>query len=453
MGYNERMRYEMSLNDARKTTIVDELLAKRFTNDQAAGLLNLTVRQVQRLKAEAAANGVASILHGNRGRKPPNCLAPEFAAQIVATYRTELDGYNFCHATDILAEEKGILVSVRTLARYLKADGIRSPKAKRRPKRHRSRKARDCEGELVQMDASQFDWLGTGELIHLHGALDDATGRVLALHFEKEETFEGYSELMFQMNQDAHLPKEIYTDGRTIFAYDSKKKAKLSLAEELAGQTESCPNFARALRGFGILLIIAGSPQAKGGIERLWETLQDRLPKDLLRLGISTLQDANEFLRRKYVPYLNRKFAVPAANPQKAYLPKQPLAAMQVAFAFQVPRKLDTGCAFSFNGLMYRLPLVVHGTRTLAEPLDTLTVATSARIGMKVLYKGLVMDPEPLAGPRSRNNSRRPDPLVSASFPTPKKAESPAPSPWRQFTPGYYAPSRRDDIFPDRLSP
>lgn len=106
-------------------------------------------------------------------------------------------------------------------------------------------------------------------------------GRILALHFEKEETFEGYCELMFQMNQDGHLPREIYTDGRTIFVYDSKKKKKLTLEEELEGKVEKRPNFARALSELNILLIIAGSAQAKGGIERLWETLQDRLPKDM----------------------------------------------------------------------------------------------------------------------------------------------------------------------------
>jgi hypothetical protein len=131
-------------------------------------------------------------------------------------------------------EENGIFVSVSTVSRYLKAKGIRSPKAKRRPKKHRSRNAREREGELVLMDASSFDWLCNGSYLHLHGAIDDATGRILALHFEKEETFEGYCELIFQMNRDGHLPREIYTDGRSIFAYDSKKKKKLSIAEELA---------------------------------------------------------------------------------------------------------------------------------------------------------------------------------------------------------------------------
>ncbi|MGI6449417.1 MAG: ISNCY family transposase [Desulfitobacteriia bacterium] len=337
------------------------------------------------MKKEASNNGVLSILHKNRGRKPANAIDPEVASAICHIYETELNGYNFCHATDVLAEENGIFVSVSTVSRYLKAKGIRSPKAKRRPKKHRSRNAREREGELVLMDASSFDWLCNGSYLHLHGAIDDATGRILALHFEKEETFEGYCELIFQMNRDGHLPREIYTDGRSIFAYDSKKKKKLSIAEELAGKTEKQPHFARALKELNILLIIAKSAQAKGGIERLWETLQDRLVKDMKRKGITTTEQANEFLKH-YIPYYNRKFAVQAAKPEKAYLPKVDLAQIQLIFSKQVTRKLDSGLSFSFEGQKYRLPVYVNSKRVPASPHDTITVAISKHIGIQVMF-------------------------------------------------------------------
>lgn len=232
----------MSKQEARKITIIEELLKNRFTNAQAAQLLDLSIRQTQRLKKEAAKNGVFSILHKRRGQNPSNRLDPKIAEQIVTIYRTELIGYNFCHATDVYAEDKQIFVSVSTVSRYLKASGVHSPKAKRRPKKHRSRDARPCEGELVQMDASRFDWLGNGSYLHLHGAIDDATGKVLALRFDKEETFDAYCELMFQMNQDDHLPKELYTDGRSVFTYDAKNKVRLSLAEEVAGVHERQPS-------------------------------------------------------------------------------------------------------------------------------------------------------------------------------------------------------------------
>ncbi len=432
----------MSKEEARKITIIEELLAGRFTNRQAAELLDLSVRQVQRMKKEASTNGVLSILHKNRGRKPANAIDPEVASAICHIYETELNGYNFCHATDVLAEENGIFVSVSTVSRYLKAKGIRSPKAKRRPKKHRSRNAREREGELVLMDASSFDWLCNGSYLHLHGAIDDATGRILALHFEKEETFEGYCELIFQMNRDGHLPREIYTDGRSIFAYDSKKKKKLSIAEELAGKTEKQPHFARALKELNILLIIAKSAQAKGGIERLWETLQDRLVKDMKRKGITTTEQANEFLKH-YIPYYNRKFAVQAAKPEKAYLPKVDLAQIQLIFSKQVTRKLDSGLSFSFEGQKYRLPVYVNSKRVPASPHDTITVAISKHIGIQVLLKGFVIKPEPLKTQPKESIVQMPPQLKSqCKQPLQLQCKPKNKSPWFNHTEMFYSKSK-----------
>ena len=432
----------MSKEEARKITIIEELLAGRFTNRQAAELLDLSVRQVQRMKKEASTNGVLSILHKNRGRKPANAIDPEVASAICHIYETELNGYNFCHATDVLAEENGIFMSVSTVSRYLKAKGIRSPKAKRRPKKHRSRNAREREGELVLMDASSFDWLCNGSYLHLHGAIDDATGRILALHFEKEETFEGYCELIFQMNRDGHLPREIYTDGRSIFAYDSKKKKKLSIAEELAGKTEKQPHFARALKELNILLIIAKSAQAKGGIERLWETLQDRLVKDMKRKGITTTEQANEFLKH-YIPYYNRKFAVQAAKPEKAYLPKVDLAQIQLIFSKQVTRKLDSGLSFSFEGQKYRLPVYVNSKRVPASPHDTITVAISKHIGIQVLLKGFVIKPEPLKTQPKESIVQMPPQLKSqCKQPLQLQCKPKNKSPWFNYTEMFYSKSK-----------
>jgi hypothetical protein len=392
------------------------------------------------------------ILHKNRGRKPANALDPEVAETICRIYQQELPGYNFCHTTDVLAEDKDIFVSVSTVSRYLKANGIRSPKAKRRPKKHRSRDAREREGEMVQMDASSFDWLGNGSYLHLHGAVDDATGRVLALHFEKEETFEGYCELMFQMNRDGHLPREIYTDGRTVFVYDSKKKKRLTIAEELAGKTESVPQFARALREIGILLIIAGSAEAKGGIERLWGTLQDRLTKDMQRKGVTSTEQANEFLKQ-YIPYYNRKFAVQAASPEKAYLPKQDMPLLQLIFAKQETRKLDSGLTFSFYGQKYRLPAFVGDKKVPASPRDTLTVASSRHIGVQVLFKGCVVKPEPLKTQPKESIVQMPkqDNAVTGLQDKPQSRPNNR-SPWFSYTQTFNSKSRRGDIIADQLS-
>ena len=424
----------MSKKDARKVSLIDELLAKRITNLQAASLLELSIRQVQRLKAKASNHGSVSLLHGNYGRKPANTLDPNVSAQLVEIYKTELRGYNFCHARDILAEENAISVSVSTASRYLKNSGVTSPKAKRRPKNHRSRNPRSREGELTQMDASSFDWLGSGSYIHLHGAIDDATGKIQALHFDKEETAAAYCELMFQMNNNAQLPRELYTDGRTVFAYNSKSKKQLSIADELAGKTEQIPQFARALRDIGIKLIIAKSPQAKGRIERLWETLQDRLAKDLQRKGITSIDQANSFLQQ-YIHYYNQKFAVPANSPDIAYLPKLPGFSIKLLFARHETRKLNSGLSFSFENVKYRLPICHKNKIVPASPHDTITVLTSSYVGIQVLFKGLVLKPEQLQTPPK--SSITPITNIPKQIYRPSKFNNK--SPWFNYTNYFYS--------------
>lgn len=442
----------MSKQDARKITIVEELLKGRFTNAQAAQLLDLSIRQTQRLKSEAAKNGVVSVLHKRRGVRPANAIDATLATRIVGIYQSELSGYNFCHAADVLAEEKGIFVSVSTLSRLLKSHGIHSPKAKRRPKKHRSRDARPREGELVQMDASKFDWLGNGGYLHLHGAVEDATGQVLALHFDQEETFEGYCELVFQMNQDGHLPRELYTDARSVFVYEKTQRQRLSLAEELAGKTERNTQFARAMLQLDILLIIAHSPQAKGGIERLWGTLQDRLAKDLKRQGIATLEQANAFLKN-YIHYYNRKYAVQPACPDSAYLPSRSLSELQVILSRHETRLLDSGLSFSFHNQKYTLPVSVTGIKIPASPRDTLTVATSSRIGMQVIFDGLVFEPVLLKSqPKTSLDQIVPSCNSTAAKPVVSRPPQ-ASHPWRTHSPKVNFVPIKDDILPAQLSP
>jgi hypothetical protein len=201
----------------------------------------------------------------------------------------------------------------------------------------------------------------------------------------------------------------------------------------------------------GILLIIAGSPQAKGSIERLWGTLQDRLSKDLIRLGITTIEQANTFLKR-YIPCFNRKFAVQAASPEKAYLPKCDLARLQTALSMQEKRKLDSGLAFSFYGNRYTLPILNAGIKMPASPHDIVTVAASPYIGLQVIFKGLAMEPV-LLKTQPKNSLLH---LKSACNPyipsSATAAAASASSPWRTYSKYFYSKTNRGDISPEQLS-
>ncbi|MBT9169621.1 MAG: hypothetical protein DDT19_02983 [Syntrophomonadaceae bacterium] len=147
----------MSTQEARRVTIMDECIKGIRTNQQVAQLLEFTKRQVQRLKAKARQGGISAVLHGNRGKSPAHALTKVRRKKVVDIYTKELNGYNYSHAKDVLEEDKKITVSRSTVSRILKEQDIKSPKAKRPRKNHRSRDARPREGTLDQVDASSHD--------------------------------------------------------------------------------------------------------------------------------------------------------------------------------------------------------------------------------------------------------------------------------------------------------
>jgi transposase len=445
------MKIFMNVNEARKMTIVEKCLEKTFNNCQAANLLGLSIRQVQRLKKRGRIQGIESILHRNRGRKPVFAVPKETRDSILALYREKYSRYNFSHFNDILSQETGIFLSRSSISRIVRDGGFKSPKSTRRPKQHRSREARAYEGELAQMDASQYDWLSNGSSLHLHGAVDDATGKILALHLEKEETHHGYAQLMYQMNRRNHLPKEIYVDRRGVFKVNKENAAKLSLEDELAGADPNKTQFERAMDELGILMIYAFSPQAKGKIERLWGTLQDRLVKDLSRNGCITLTQANTFLN-SYIPYYNRKFQVQAKLPKKMYLPRVPLDKLTISLALHEHRKLDNGLNFHFKGIYYRIPKKLNGKSIPAFPNSIVTVVHSDILGMRAILNGLSFIPVEV---QKGLNKIMPDvkqKINSSEIMSARGREYSINSPWRTNKKWLFPKSKGGDIITAHLS-
>jgi transposase len=346
------MKIMMDNKEARCIAVIEQTREGKFNNREAAQLLGRSIRQVQRLKRKAEAGGASAVLHGNRGRRPHNALPAETRSTVLSLAKSRLNDYNYLHMQEVLEDEHGVKISYSSLSRLLKSEQVETPVPKRRRRKHPLRKAREHFGELVQLDASKFDWFGDSSYAHLHGAIDDATNRPLALYFTKEESSEAYCELVFQINKAYGLPKEFYADGRTMFFYDSKTKHKLTLEEQLAGIEENMPQFARACKTTGITLTRAHSPQAKGLIERLWGTLQERLPRDFLRLGIHNMEQANAYFS-KFIAVWNRRHANDPAKPEPLFAPKVPARALKLHFATQEKRILSKGCTFSFQGKKY----------------------------------------------------------------------------------------------------
>ena len=297
--------------------LLEAALEGRMSNVQGARSMRVSLRQFQRVKARFATEGVAGLVHRLRGRPSPHRLAAEIHARAVALLQGPYAGLNDCHLTEKLREVEGLPLSRSTVRRLRRGAGVPATR-RRRGREGRMRRTPEAQmGALVQLDASLFPWLGDrGPQLTLHGAIDDATGTGLALYFRPHEDLHGYATLLRMLCTTYGLPLALYGDQLGVFV---RNDAHWTLEEELRG-TQDPTHFGRILQELGIGYIAAHSPQAKGRIERFWQTLQDRLVSELRLRGISTLEAANAFLPA-FLADLNPRFARVPADAAAAWRP------------------------------------------------------------------------------------------------------------------------------------
>jgi transposase len=309
--------FTMSRKEVPRAGLLKALLAGKATNAQGAVALRLSIRQVQRLRVRFQAEGVQGLLHRSRGRSAPRRLAAPVIAQIDTLLQTRYKDFNDCHATEKLREVEGLRVSRESVRQRRRALGLPA-QHRRRPKQHRHRRTPEARmGQMVQVDGSPFAWLeGRGPEMTLHGAIDDATSTVLALHFRPAEDLHGYAVVFQQLFTQYGLPLAVYGDRINILV---RTDAHWSLAEQLRGAQDPT-HLGRVLADLGIGYLAAGSPEAKGRIERLWRTLQDRLTSELRLRHLSTPAGANAFLP-EFLADLNPRFTRDPATAAPAWRP------------------------------------------------------------------------------------------------------------------------------------
>lgn len=305
----------MSRKEVPRAGLVKAALAGRITNQQGATALHLSVRQFQRLKRRFRHGGAPALLHRARGQPSRRRLSAAVRQQVAELLRTTYAGFNDCHLTEKLQELHRLPLSRASVRRIRRALGV-AAKHRRRPRQYRARRTPEAQrGALVQLDGSPFDWLeGRGPQMTLLGAIDDATGTVLALHFRPTEDLHGYTTLLHQVSTQYGLPLALYGDRLNVFVRNDRH---WTLEEELQG-TQQPTHFGCMLRELGIGYLPAGSPQAKGRIERLWGTLQDRLVSEMRLRGIATREAANAFLP-EFITDFNRRFAHAPAETTAAW--------------------------------------------------------------------------------------------------------------------------------------
>ena len=341
------------VEEVKREVVIRRVVAGKLSVAEAAPLLGLSARQVWRLRSRYVEQGPSALAHGNRGRVPANKIGDALREKIVRLARSKYAGVNDSHLAELLNEREHLEISRRTLQRVLRTAGLASPRRHRAP-RYRSRRARAAHaGAMVLVDGSRHRWFGSAHpYATCIAAIDDATSQVVGACFREQEDAAGYFTVLGQMLQTTGAPLALYSDRHGVFWRSARERP--SREEELAG--ERLPTqFGRALGECGTEAIFANSPQAKGRIERLWGTWQDRLYQELRLAGVGDIDAANHFLAQ-YVPRHNARFAVIAATGEPVWRALPDGRCVDDVCCFKYVRVVAPDNTVRLGGMVVQLP-------------------------------------------------------------------------------------------------
>lgn len=353
----------MTEKESYRIQILCELAQGKTTRSSAAEILGISLRQLDRVKKRYAEEGPKGLTHKNRGKKSSMAMSQAKRTRIL-----ELVGRNYSDYGPTLAAEKlrsihGEQVSKETVRQIMIAEGLWREKKRRRARVFQRRTRRSKRGELVQGDASPHDWFeGRGPRCSLVAFIDDATGRVSA-RFEPSETTDGYCRLLQDYIAENGCPGALYVDKSSIFCVNRGVKSKGSRKGTVFGQI---------LKDLKIELICANSPQAKGRIERFFQTMQDRLVKEMRAANVSNIEEANWFLG-SYLPRHNAQFAKSPASTEDGHHPVPQHLGLYKTFTRREKRQLSGSLDFSYEGTIYQVIGCKEPRRMKNQPIIVYT--------------------------------------------------------------------------------
>lgn len=343
-------RITLTMKEIKRLKVLTLISEGELTRAEGAKRLGLSERQLYRIQKTYREKGEQGLIHGNRGKVSHRKIGEDVRGEIQALLEDQYEDYNSLHFQEILAEEHGIQISYSTLQSIRRTVGYPTPRKKKVTKHRRRRVPRPIYGMMLQADASIHAWLEErGPKLALVAMIDDATNKVWAT-FRAYEDAAGYLAVLQDICLTEGIPMELYTDKRNVF----QDQRELSIDDQLAGK-ERVSHFKDILNHLGIELIQADSPQAKGRIERLFGTLQDRLVKVLRDAGAQTLEDANQVLQ-EYLPQHNQRFIKKAAQEGSAFVPWAPKLAPEELFCFRYHRTVRNDNTISFDNVLLQIP-------------------------------------------------------------------------------------------------
>jgi hypothetical protein len=350
----------MSRKESRRLHIIHQVLDEKITQVDAASVVGLTDRQIRRLIKRVREEGDGGICHRSRGKTSNHRIPKKIKDKALKLYRERYSDFGPTLASEKLLESHQIALSDETLRLWLNQEDVAYRKRKKRV--HRQwRERKKHFGEMVQLDGSHHDWFeGRGPGCVLMGYIDDATGNAYGRFYGYEGTLPAMDSFK-RYAQRYGIPQIIYLDKHSTY----KSTAKQTVEEELADKKPKS-QFERALGELGIKVIHAHSPQAKGRIERLFRTLQDRLVKEMRLAGIHTVEQANEFLKR-WLPVYNRKFRVTAASEADLHRPALPARELDKILCIKEPRTVRKDFTVAHNGKLYQIEERVKVEKVVVE--------------------------------------------------------------------------------------
>lgn len=414
----------MSQKELNKYEVVKRSIEKDITVQKASDLLRLTERQIYNLRSAVKSGGAASLIHGNRG-KPSNRRIPEAERrQIVKLLLERYVDFKPTHASEKLKEVHGLDRDPKTVRQIMINEEIWTPKKQKSPEYRCSRLRKEHYGEMEQFDGSYEHWFEDrlpGEYCLL-ASIDDATGKITELKFAQDEG----TLPVFDFWQDYYLargkPRSIYLD---------KLRTYFNNHPSALGEEEMLTQFQRAMRELGVETIVAHSPQAKGRIEKLFKTLQDRLIKEMRLRNISDIPTANRFLGEEFIPWFNARYGLEPERKANLHrkLSQYEKKLLPAVLSRQSERTVQNDFTFRFNNQWFQLGKEQPAT---IRPKDRVLLEERIDGSLQIRLRGKYLNYQTLAA-KLQKQTKQPWIIAASQKPERKYLKPPADHPWRRF--------------------
>jgi len=365
----------MSTKELSRLEVMQRLAEQRLSQKEAGEILHLSTRQIKRLLKAYRQQGAAGLVSKHRGRKGNNRLSERVKKQALNLLKTKYQGFGPTLAHEKLVEKDKLKLSDESVRKLMIEEGLWKARKARKIVAHQLRERRACFGELVQMDGSPHDWFeGRAEVCVLLVFIDDATGKLVQLRFVDSESFFSYGEAAEGYFKRYGKPVAFYSDKNSIFRVNQPS----------TGVSQTLTQFGRAMQELDIQILCANTPQAKGRVERVIQTLQDRLPKEMRLRGIHSREAGNTYLP-EFLADFNQRFAEDPRSSVDAHRPLTPKEDLAHILTWQETRSISKNLTLQFEKVVYQIQ-TNRPSYTLRNA--QVTVCVNAHEEVTLLYNG-----------------------------------------------------------------